>query len=172
MTIRSVVRLDDSRFPNADIYNVRLKNEVENGFVGKLGEIEKKNRDVRALETPVAGDSLVLIANPAIVYDNGRLGSGVETNYFMEADEVVTAYAPKATFVFGVSEAGISGTAVEDGYVVAGAGNKLVAAAVAPEAGTTGFIGKVVRFDQIGGALSLNVEQKPTRYVVIDTIQN
>lgn len=169
MVKRSVVRLDDSRFPNTDIYNVRLKNEAENGFVGKLGDIEKDNRDVRALETPAAGDSIVLIANPAMIYDNNRLGSGVESNYFMETGEVVTAYTPKATYVFSVSEEGISGTAVEDEYVVAGAGNKLVASATAP---ADGFVGKVVRFDTIGGALSLNVVQNPTKYVVIDTIQN
>lgn len=169
MVKKSVVRLDDSRFPNTDIYNVRLKNEAENGFVGKLGEIEATNRDVRTLETPAAGDSIVLIANPAIIYDNARQGTDVESNYFMEADEVVTAYAPKPTFVFSVSEEGIDGAAVEGEYVIAAAGNKLAVSDTAP---ATGFVGKVVRFDTVGGALSLNVAQKPTRYVVIDTIQN
>lgn len=169
---KSVVRLDDPRFAgrDADVFSVRANTELENGFVGKLGEIEKDNRDVRALETPAAGDSLVLIANPAIVYDNARLGSGLEKNYSMKAEEVVRAYDLKPTYVFSVSEEGIEGTATEDGYVVAGAGNKLVAVDEKPE--TTGFIGKVVRKEVVGGALAVNVTQTPTNYVVIDTIQN
>lgn len=171
MAKRSIVRLDDYRFPNGDVFSVRAKVELENGFVGKLGEVEEGNRDVRALETPTAGDSLVLIANPALVYDNARLGSGDETNYFMEAGEVVRAYGLRPTMKFSVSEEGINGTAVEGEYIIAGAGHKLEASATIPE-GATGFVGKVIRKDVVGGALAVNVTQTPTTYVVIDTIQN
>lgn len=171
MAKRSVVRLDDYRFPNGDVFSVRAEDELENGFVVKLGEVEEGNRDIRKAEKPSEGDSLVLVANPALVYDNARLGSGQETHYFMEAGEAVTAYGLHPTKKFSVSEEGIEGEAVEGGYVVAGNGYKLVAVADKPE-GTTGFIGKVVRKDLVGGALSVNVTQSPTTYVVIDTIQN
>ncbi len=168
---RSVVRLDDSRFPNTDIFSVRANVELENGFVGKLGEVEEGNRDIRKLETPAEGDALVLIANPALIYDNARLGSGLETNYYMEAGEAVRAYTPHPTYVFSVSEEGIEGKANKDEYVVAGAGHKLVAKAEL-DGTETGFVGKVVRKDTVGGALAVNVTQSPTVYVVIDTIQN
>lgn len=169
MANKSVVRLDDSRFPNADTFSVRATVELENGFVGKLGEIEAGNADARALETPAAGDSLVLIANPAMIYDNGRLGSGLEVNYFMEAGELVRAYNPRPTFVFGVSKEGINGTAVVGEYLVAGAGHKLVPSATKP---ATGFAAKVVREDSVGGMLTINAAQTPVVYVVVEVVQN
>lgn len=169
MAKRSVLRLDDYRFPNGDVFSVRVKDEVENGFVGRLGDVEDGNRDIRVLEKPVAGDSLVLIGNPAMIYDNARLGSGAEDQYFMEAGEAVTAYGLRETLKFGVSKEGIDGTAVEGEYLVSGDGYKLVPSATIPD---TGFAAKVIREDAVGGALSLNVTQKPTVYVVVDVVQN
>lgn len=166
---KSVVRLDDSRFPNTDIYSVRATVILENGFVGKLGDIENGNPDIRKLEKPAAGDSLVLIANPAIVYDNARLGAGTEDQYNMEAGEAVRAYKPHATYVYAVSAEGINGDAVIDEYLVAGDGYKLVPSATLPE---TGFAAKVVRKETIGGKLSFNVKQNPTELYVLDVIQN
>lgn len=170
MANKATVRLDDPRFAgrDADVFSVRATVELENGFVGKLGDIEDGNRDIRALETPASGDSLVLIANPALIADE-RLGAGLETNYFMEAEEAVRAYGLKPTFVFSVSKEAINGTAVVGEYLVAGAGNKLVPSSTVP---ATGFAGKVVREDPVGGVLSVNFTQTPTTYVVIDTVQN
>lgn len=166
---KSVVRLDDSRFPNGDVFSVRGTVELENGFVGKLGEIEKGNPDVRGLEAPGSGDTVVLIANPAIIYDNSRLGSGLENQYSMEASEVVRAYGLRPTFVFSVSKEGINGTAVVGEYVTADAGYRLTPAGMKP---ANGFAAKVVRIEKIGGALSLNVTQQPTEYVVLEVVQN
>lgn len=169
MVKRSVVRLDDSRFTSTDIYSVRLNDDAENGFVVKLGDVETDNLDVRKAETPAAEDSIVLIANPAIVYDNARMGSGLETNYFMKEGEVVRAYAPKATFLFSLSEEGINGTAVKGEYLVTGAGNKLVPSPTIP---ASGFAGKVVDFETVGGRISLLAEHSPVKYAIIETVQN
>ena len=171
--IRSVVKLDDSRFPNGreDIYSLRVSDEVENGFVLKVGEVEDGNHDVREGVQPSAGDKIAIIANPALIYDNNRLGSGLERYYFMEADEVVRAYTPHPTYIFSVSEEGIEGVAEAGKFVVSAAGYKLKVEDTEP-VDATGFVGKIVRLDTVGGALSLNVTQKPTKYVVIDTIQN
>lgn len=169
MAKRSVVRLDDYRFPNGDVFSVRATEVLENGFVGKLGEVEAGNRDIRALEKPKAGDSLVLIANPALIYDNNRMGSDVETNYFMEAGEAVRVYGLRPTMKFAVSKEGINGTPVVGQYLVAGAGHKLVPSATVP---ATGFAAKIVREEPVGGALSINLTQTPTTYVVVDVVQN
>lgn len=166
---KSVVRLDDSRFPNSDVFSVRGTEILENGFVGKLGAIEVGNRDVRALEVPAAGDELVLIANPAMIYDNARLGSATEDQYEMAAGEVVRAYGLRKTLTFGVSKEGINGTHVIGEYLVAGAGHKLVPSATLP---ATGFAALVVREDAAGGALSINAPQTPTIYVVLEVVQN
>lgn len=169
MAVKSVVRLDDSRFPNTDIFTVRAEAILENGFVGTLGAIEAGNPDVRKLEVPKALDSLVLIANPAMIYDNGRLGSGAENMYEMTAKEAVRAYGLRKTFVFGVAKEGVNGTAVVGQYLVSGVGHKLVPSATLP---ASGFAAKVVRFDPVGGALSINVSHTPTTYVVVEVVQN
>jgi hypothetical protein len=169
MVVKSVVRLDDSRFPNADVFNVRGTVVLENGFVGKLGAIEAGNADIRALAVPAALDKLVLIANPAMIYDNARLGTGLENLYQMEIGEAVRAYGLRPTFVFGVSKEGINGTAVIGQYLVAGAGYKLVPSATLP---ASGFAAKVVRLDVVGGLASLNGAQVPTTYVVMEVVQN
>lgn len=168
----SVVRLDDPRFatPHTDVFSVRAEDKLENGFVGVLGDVEEDNRDIRKLEKPTAGAKLVLIANPALVYDNARLGSGLETEYEMKAGEAVRAYGLHPTYVFSVSEEGIDGAAEAGKYVTAGTDYKLVVSDDAPE--VEGFIGKIVRIDTVGGALSANITQSPAKYVVIDTIQN
>lgn len=165
---RAAVRLDDYRFPNSDVFSVRLENEAENGFVGKLGDVEANNRDVRKLETPAAGDSLVLIANPALNYDESRL-AGLETNYYMEAGDAVRAYGLKPTMKFAITKEAIEGTHTVGEYLVAGAGHKLVPSATVP---ATGFAAKVVREEPVGGALSINVTNDPTVYVVLDIVQN
>src|SRR6185312_8982835 len=167
MTKRSVVRLDDYRFPTGDVFSVKATDELENGFVGVLGETEADNRDVRKLEKPKAGDSLVLVANPALVYDNARLGSGLEDKYFMEAGEVVRAYGLRPTMKFGVSKEGVNGAAKVGDYLVAGAGWKLVPSATKP---ADGFAAKVIRFDTVGGALAINATQTPTVYVVVEVV--
>lgn len=170
MANKSVVRLDNVKSVyTGHNFSVRATVELENGFVGALGDVEVNNRDVHALEAPGTGDSIVLIANPALIYDNARLGSGAENKYFMEAGECVRAYEIAKHDTFSVSQEGINGTAVVGQYVTADAGYKLTPAATKP---ATGFAAKVVRFDTVGGAFSLNTIQTPTVYAVLEVIQN
>lgn len=165
---RAKVRLDDPRFANGDVYSVRIENEMENGFVGKLGEIEANNRDMRRLDTPAAGDSLVLLAHFPLIYDERRL-AGLETNFYMEAGDAVRAYGLRPTLVFAITREAINGVANVGEYLVAGAGHKLVPSATVP---ATGFAAKVVREEPVGGALSINVTNDPTIYVVLEVVQN
>jgi len=170
MANKSVVRLDKVKSVyNGNIFSVRSAVALENGFVGKLGDIEAANRDVHALVAPVALDKLVLIANPALVYDNARLGSGLENQYAMEANEVVRAYELAANDVVGIAKEGVNGTALVGQYLVAGAGFKLVPSATKP---ASGFAAKVVRLETVGGTYALNATQVPTVYVVIEVLQN
>lgn len=168
--LRSTVRLDDVKSVyTGHVFSVRAGAELENGFVVKVGDIEANNRDVREAVAPVAGDSVAVIAQPAIVYDNARLGTGQEKYFYINQDEVVNAYEVQKGDIFSVSELGVNGTAVVGEYLITGAGYKLVPSATPA---TSGFTAKVVRFDTVGGALSLNVTQSPTKYVVLDVISN
>ena len=168
--LRSVVRLDKVKSVyTGNNYSIRITQEMENGFVVKLGDIEANNRDVHEMVVPTAGDSIVLIANPAIIYDNARLGSDQEKYYYMEKDEVVRGYEIAPHDVFSVSELGIDGTAVVGEYVVSGDGVKLVPS---DTPATEGFCAKVVRKEAVGDALALNVTHEPTNYVVLEVLSN
>ena len=152
-------------------FSVRTTQEMENGFFVKLGDVDPNNIEVHEMVVPQAGDKgLVLIANPAIIYDNtARLGADQERFYFMEAGEVVRGYEIGATDILGISKLGIEGDAVEGEYLVAGNGVKLVPSAT-PVADA--FCAKVIRFDKVGGALALNLTHEATEYVMMEVLTN
>lgn len=166
--LKSTVRLDSVKSVyGGKQFSIRAKEALENGFVVKLGDLEKGNTDVYEMETPKAKDSVVLIANPALIRDNARLGADQEKYYSMEKNEVVRAYELAERDIFSVSKLGVEGDAKEGEYLVTGAGLKLVPSA-APV--TEGFCAKVVRFDRIGGSLALNLDHEPLEYVVLDVL--
>lgn len=168
--IRSMVRLDDVKSVyTGKNFSVRLKDEAENGFVVKLGDIEANNRDVHGAVKPVAEDKVVLIAEVPMIYDNNRLGTGQEKYFAMEAKEVVRAYELQANDKFSVTKQGIEGDAIVGEYLVTGTGYKLVPSATVP---ANGFAAKVVREERVGGKFSLNVDHAPLEYVVMEVVQN
>ena len=165
MTKRSVIRIDNNL---NQVFSVRIQagaGEYENGFVGKLGNYEENNLDVQALEQATAGDSIVVVANPAIVYDNARLGTGLETDYFMTEGEVVRAYVPEVGKLLSIS---LDGFKVEPakGNIIVPDGKQLTVAAEAP---ATGTYFEVVKIEKVGGALALNVTNGGTTYAVLKT---
>lgn len=166
MAKRSVLRLDNKL---QETYSVRVPvgQEFENGFVAKLGDVEKANLDVRGVAAPASGDSVVIIGNSAIVYDNNRIGTGLESEYFMKADEVVRAYKPEVNKLISVSLEGFVTEPAEGDIVAAAGGYKLKTTATPP---ATGFKAKVVKLETVGGALAVNVTQTATTYVVLEVL--
>lgn len=185
MANKSVVKLVQVKARRiGNTYTVRATEALQNGFVGVLGDIEAANPDVRALQKPATanlGESLVLVANTAIIYDNARLGSDQEVNYEMEANEAVRAYEISAKDVVGISREGITtiavgGAAVAGNYLIPENGSwklKEITKADYDLLGTKpAFAAKIVREDSVGGALSVAVSQNPVVYVVAEVIQN
>jgi hypothetical protein len=187
MAKRSVVRLDSLKavYNDASVHSVRVSEEFENGWVGHIGDVEAGNADVKALVKPKTGtedQSVVVVANPALVYDNGRMGSGFEINYFMEAGEAVRAYELTPNDILSVSKEGVqllAADAVAGNYLVtdttASGSHKLKEIAAADYdllATKPKFAAKIVRQDTVGGALAVNVTQSPTVYVVAQVVSN
>lgn len=166
MAKKSVIRIDDNL---STVFNVRITGEYENGFVGKLGDYEQANLDVRALEPATSTDSIVIVGNPAIVYDNARPLSGLETEYSMQSGEVVRAYKPEVGKKISISLEGFTGD-VAAGNLVAADGKKLKVVAQAPDSGT---YFKVVKLESVGGALSLNAPNNGhvVTYAILDTVR-
>ncbi|MFJ7982440.1 hypothetical protein ACIQ1D_19440 [Lysinibacillus xylanilyticus] len=174
--LRSTVRLDKVKSVyTGHLFSTRATQELENGFVVALGNIEAGNRDMHEMAVPKAGDKLYLVANPAIIYDNkARLGSDQERFYFIEKGEQVRLYDVAEKDVFSVSKLGIDKLPLTDAelegkFLVAGAGTKLV---VADAPAPTGFTAKFVRVDKVGGAMSINLTQEATQYVVMEVVSN
>lgn len=169
--LRSTARLDKVKSVyNGHIFSIRATQELENGFFVKLGDLEANNIEVHDMLVPQTGDRLVLIANPAIIYDNtARLGADQERFYYMESGEVVRGYEIVENDVISISKLGIEGDAVQGEYLVAGNGLNLVPSATPA---TDGFCAKVLRFDKVGGALSINLTHQATEYVVMEVLSN
>lgn len=168
--LRAKVRLDKVKSVyTGHNFSIRLTQEMENGYVVKLGDLEPDNRDVHAHVEPKANDVLVLIANPALIADQSTRNGGLEQYYFMEAGEVVRGYEIQENDVFSVTDLAIEGTPVVGQYLVAGAGYKLVPSDT-PK--TTGFCAKVNRLERVGGLITLNTANAATEYVVMEVLNN
>lgn len=185
MVVKSVVRLDKVKSVyGGNTFSCRTADIVENGFVGHLGAVEAANRDIHALVKPLTAtlvDSLVLIANPAMIYDNARLGTGLENLYQMEIGEAVRAYEIQKYDTFAVSREGITtlavgGAAVAGNYVIAANASykltEITKAAYDALVTKPAFSAKIIREDVVGGLAALNGTQTPTTYVVVEVLAN
>lgn len=165
---RSVIRIDDNL---SKVFNVRLSGEYENGFIGKLGDWEQDNLDVRALLPALSGNNFVIIGNDAIVYDNNRPTTGLETNYYMKSGEVVRAYVPEVGKKISVSLEGFDGDAPVAGSIVTTNGAKQLKVVAQEPAQGTYF--KVVKLEQVAGVASLNMNGNGHKvtYAILDTVR-
>lgn len=168
MAKHSVLRLDNKL---KETFSVRVPvgQHFENGFIAKLGAVDENNLDVHEAATATAGDSIVIIGNPAIVYDNNRVGTGMEHEYRMEAGEVVRAYRPELNKLVSISLEGFI-TEPKKGDIIIPNGYKLD---VLPDLGTapeTGTYFRVVKLETVGGALAVNVTHTGTIYAVLETL--
>lgn len=178
----AVVRLDKVKSVyTGHIFSVEAPEDLQNGFVGHLGNLKAGEREIYTLEKPatasISQKGLVLIANPAINYDESRMSNVSEQNYSIAAGEVVRAYELHTRDIFSVSKEGIDliGTdPVAGNYVVAQNGSFKLKE-VSSLAGTEKFVGKIVRKDTIGtttvvgaaGAIGHVID-----YVVIEVVKN
>lgn len=170
----SVVRLDDikSRHVGRN-YSVRVpdtftaENPLQNGNVVTIDKREVGNLDVHTVKEPVAGDSVVLIAEVALVYDNKR--DTTEKDFFMVGGEVVRGYELSKHDLISISKQGfVDPTATfAEGETVVPSGYKLDKGA----AGATGTVFTVVKEEKVGGWLAVGATQAGTDYVILEVTQ-
>lgn len=171
MTKKTVVELNKVQsvyFGGGHIHSVRVPaNGLENGNVVKLGANEATEYEVRAATTATKNDKVVLIANPAIGYDESTKGSTLESNYAMEQGEVVRAYDLTIGDEISVSEEGFTTKPTAVGDIVVASGYKLTK----DTAAGTGTAFEVIGFVTKGGMLSLNVTHSPTKLIKLRVTQ-
>lgn len=178
----SVVRLDNVKAVyTGHIFSVKAPEELQNGFVGHLGDFVNGEREVRNLEKPTKDSidkkGLVLIAHSPINYDESTMASASEQNYKIEVGKVVRAYELHEHDIFSVTKEGINligANATVGNYVVAQDGSFKLKE-VATLTGTEAFVGKIIAQEVVGtttvvganGAVGHVLE-----YVVIEVIKN
>ena len=169
MSNYSVVRLDDlkSRHVGRN-YSVRVPvgKTLENGNVAKVLKREVDNLDVHTIEEATAGDSVILIAEVALVYDNNRIGTGLEKNFIMKEGEVVRGYELAVHDLVSVSLEGFV-TEPAEGDIIVPNGFKLDKGS----APATGTYFEVVKIEQVGGWLTIGTNQTPTKYAIMEVKQ-
>lgn len=80
-------------------------NAMENGTIVALGDpVEKTGNEEYKAATPVKGSQVVLIANPALIYDQSTTAGQAEYNYQIEAGDSARAYTLAPRDMYGVSE--------------------------------------------------------------------
>lgn len=117
-------------------------NIMENGMVVKKGDLVEGELEIYAAEAPAAGDEVILVANPALIYDS-KLAKD-EANYFIEEGMPARAYQLIPTDRYCVSDYMITALAEEvvvGNYVTASADRKYTE--VESLAGTEGFAARI-----------------------------
>lgn len=178
----SVVRLDNVKAVyTGHIFSIKAPEELQNGFVGHLGDFVNGEREVRTLEKPTTASidqkGLVLIAHSPINYDESTMASASEQNYKIEAGEVVRAYELHEHDIFSVTKEGIDligADATVGNYVVAQDGSFKLKE-VATLTGTEAFVGKIIAQEAVGTTTVVGANGAVGRvleYVVIEVIKN
>ncbi|AZV43718.1 hypothetical protein BAOM_3109 [Peribacillus asahii] len=149
----SVVRLDKVKSTGVGhIYSVLAPEALQNGFVAALKGLKAGEREIYEIEKAGTTKPVVLIANPAINYDNARQGANSEQEYSIANGEVVRAYELQKTDIFSVTEEGLTllGTDLVVGNYVIGDASTYKLKESTTVAGTEAFVGKIVRIDTLG----------------------
>lgn len=151
----SVVRLDNlsAVYGHGHIHSVQSTEVIQNGSVGKVGNLLAGEREIRSFAKPadLALDKAVLVAQDEIIYDQTRKSQGNLTNFQIEANKPFRAYDLHEGDIFSVSKDAIDAIAAD--VVV---GNKVtltVGSHILTEKSavtTERFVGRVEAVEQIG----------------------
>lgn len=179
MAINSVVRLDKVASVyqgGGHIYSVEAPEALQNGFVAAVKGLKDGEREVYEIEKAGTTKSVVLIANPAINYDESRLGANSEQNYSIATGEVVSAYDLRKGDIFSVTKEGLTliGADAVKGNFVVGDGTSFKLKEVASVTTET-FVAKIVRQDVIGNPVVTGQAGSVGRvltYVVLEVVKN
>lgn len=132
------------------IYSVKSATNMDNGMLAKLGNIVTGEREIFEVTAPKLGDKVVLINNPALIYEQYTTLQGAEYNYFNEAGSIVRAYDLIENDRFSVSVEAFTAITPDTGLVVENTTNYIVNDGtgkykeVATLEGTEGFVGQVM----------------------------
>lgn len=178
MAINSVVRLDKVKSVyGGHLYAVEAPEALQNGFVAAVKGLKAGEREIHEIEKAGTGKEIVLIAEPAIVYDNARMGSNSEQNFAIESGDVVRAYEINKGDVFSVTVEGVTllGANPVVGNHVVGSATDFKLKEIATLAGTETFAAKIVRVDTVGTPLAFGqpgVNHRQLKYVVLEVVKN
>lgn len=151
----SVVRLDNlsAVYGHGHLHSVQSAEVIQNGMVGKVGNLVTGNREVRNFDKPtaLATDKAVLVAQDEIIYDQTRTSQGNLKNFDIKAGKPFRVYDLHAGDVFSVSKDAITPLAAD---VVVGNKVTLTVAshrlAEKSSVTTEKFVGRIEAIESVG----------------------
>lgn len=186
---KGIIRLDKVKSVyGGHIYSVRANVELENGFMGHLGDLvesdEVQEREIYNFVQPttesVSKEPLVLIAEPEINYSERTMSDYALGSFSIPKDKESRAYEISRTDIISYSDNLIdaidSKTGVVKGnFVVAQNGSfKLKEVASADLSGNETFVGKILNPEKIGTSTVVGmpgVISRVTTFIPIQVIK-
>lgn len=121
--------------------------DMENGMIVTLGDpVETSGNEEYKAVTPVKGSQIILIANPALIYDQSTTVGQAEYNYVIEAGKGARAYSIIPHDMYAVSEnliTKITGDKVTKGNLVVAKDRKYQEITKATAVTDYGFVAKI-----------------------------
>jgi hypothetical protein len=150
-----VVRLDSIQavYGGGHIYTLQSAEVIQNGHVGKVGNLKAGEREVRDFLKPtdLATDKAVLVAHDEINYDQTRMSQNNLTNFSIPIGKPFRAYDLAVGDVFSVSKDMVTALAADvvvgNKVVLTVASHKLAEAATVT---TQKFVGRIEAVEKIG----------------------
>lgn len=150
-----VVRLDSlaAVYGGGHLYSLQSAEVIQNGFVGKVGNLKTGEREIRDFLKPtdLAADKAVLVSHDEIIYDQTRQSQGNLKNFSIPVGKAFRAYELKEGDIFSVSKDLVDALAAD--VVV---GNKVVLTVAShlltevASVTTQKFVGRIEAVEQIG----------------------
>ena len=185
MSNKSVLRPDRIKSQRVGhIYNcVQADDDLENGFVGILGDLVPGERELYNFVKPTtagfATTPLVLVFNPELRYEQYVTTDNSLTKYYIEAGTPFNAYELQRTDIFSVSDVGIDtidGTGGTVGnYVVPQNNSYKLKEVDSIEGITSAFVGKIIAKESIGTTTyvgSAGNASNIINFIVIEVVKN
>ena len=175
---KSKVRLDKVKaVKSGNIFSVVAAEELQNGFVGVLGDLETGEREIYELVKPATATldetPVVLVASPEVNYNESGATNRSLGAFSIAANETARAYELQKYDIFSVSVEGVTAlatTPVVGNYVTIANGTYKLAESTT--ATTNAFTAEIIGLEEIGVPVIEAGQAGYGKFVVCQVVKN
>ena len=165
---KSIVELEKVKSVyGGHIFTVQANEELQNGFVGHLGKLIDKEREVYELVKPTSESikttPLVLIADVELNYSQQTKGEAALENFYIPAGTLCRAYEINREDIIGISVDGFANildkkNGLKEGHYLVPKANTYQLEEVEEEPKDSAFVAEIIGKTLIGTTIAVGIQ--------------